>query len=61
MHFVGIDIAAETHVATVLDEADAVRLKPLPFTEGRGWLQGAARGAGRPAPRARGGHRPLLA
>ena len=34
MHLVGIDIAAETHVAAALDEAGAVRLKPLPFTKG---------------------------
>ncbi len=33
MHLVGIDIAAETHVAAALDEAGAVRLKPMPFTE----------------------------
>lgn len=33
MHFVGIDIAAETHVLAVLDEDDKVAVKPTPFAE----------------------------
>lgn len=35
MHFVGIDIAAETHVAAALDEHGAIQRKPMPFTEDR--------------------------
>jgi transposase len=33
MRFAGIDIAAETHVVAVVDEAGAVLIKPTPFTE----------------------------
>ncbi len=33
MHFVGIDIAAETHVFAVLDEDGKVAVKPTPFAE----------------------------
>jgi transposase len=35
MHFVGIDIAAETHVFAVLDEHGGILRKPTPFTEDR--------------------------
>ena len=33
MRFAGIDIAAETHVVALVDEAGAVLTKPTPFTE----------------------------
>lgn len=33
MRFAGIDIAAETHVVAVVDEAGAVLVKPTPITE----------------------------
>jgi transposase len=33
MRFAGIDIAAETHIVAVLDEAETVLIKPTPFTE----------------------------
>ncbi len=33
MRFVGIDVAAETHVVAVVDETARVVLKPTPFTE----------------------------
>jgi transposase len=33
MRFIGIDVAAEQHVVAVLDETEAIRLKPTPFTE----------------------------
>ena len=35
MHFVGIDIAAETHVFAILDEHGGILRKPTPFTEDR--------------------------
>jgi transposase len=35
MHFVGIDIAAETHVMAAVDGAGAVLRKPMPFAEDR--------------------------
>lgn len=35
MHYLGIDIAAETHVAAVVSEDGGVVLKPTPFTEDR--------------------------
>lgn len=35
MHYLGIDIAAETHVAAVVSEDGSVVLKPTPFTEDR--------------------------
>jgi transposase len=35
MHFVGIDIAAETHVFAVLDEHGGILRKPTPFAEDR--------------------------
>ena len=35
MHFVGIDIASETHVAAVLNEHGALVQKPMPFAEDR--------------------------
>lgn len=35
MNYAGIDIAAETHVAAVLDGQGAVPLKPMAFTEDR--------------------------
>jgi transposase len=42
MRFAGIDIAAETHVLAVVDEAGTVLIKPTPFAEdadGYTWLR----------------------
>jgi len=33
MRFVGIDVAAERHMVAAVDETEAVRLKPTPFSE----------------------------